>query len=88
MTSKMISGTFQIAQGEKMCRHRIENIAYKHYKRREDSENYFKTEELQETLEWKSVLGRTFKGGVVTIINPSRCRSGSLNANNRVTILR
>ena len=36
--------------------------------KKEDSENCFRTEKPQETLKWKSILGRKFKGGGVKII--------------------
>ena len=38
-------------------------------KKKENSENHFKTEEPQEMLEWKDILGRKFKGEVVNIIS-------------------
>ena len=40
----MISVTFKIAQGETMCSHELEDGAYKHHKRTQCSENYFKIE--------------------------------------------
>ena len=37
-------------------------------KRNEEDNNYYKTELPQDELEWKGVIGRKIKGGVVKII--------------------
>ena len=34
-----------------MCRHETEEASYEFYERKEESENYFKTEELKEILD-------------------------------------
>ena len=65
---EMISSAFQIAQSEIICRCKAEDEDYEYCKIKEDSENYFKTEDKQERLKWKNVLGRKFKGDVVKII--------------------
>ena len=41
----MISSTFKISNGETMHRNEAEEGAYEHRSIKEDSENYFKTEE-------------------------------------------
>ena len=66
---EMTSSTFKVAKGETMCRHEIEEGAYEFCERKDDSNNYFKIEEPHETLEWKNILSRKFKVGVVKIIN-------------------
>ena len=66
---EMMRSTFKIANGETMCRYETEEGAYEYYKRKEESENYFETEEPQEMLDWKSILVRKFKGRVVKIIS-------------------
>ena len=66
---EMMCSTFKTANDETMCRYETKEGAYKYFKRKEESENYFATEEPQEMLEWKSMVGRKFKGGVVKIIS-------------------
>ena len=60
---------FKITQGEKMRGCKAEDEAYEFYKRKEVREKYVKAEYPQETLEWKIILGRKFKGGVMKIIS-------------------
>ena len=45
----------------KQCSDLKQKMALTNFIEKEDNENYFKTEELQEKLEWKGILGRKTK---------------------------
>ena len=61
-------GAFKIANKYAMCRCEVEEGICEYYQINKESENYYKTEEPQEKLEWSETIGRKFKGGIVKII--------------------
>ena len=64
----MISSTFKIAGGEKICRYQAEDGTYECYGKSEDSEINLKTEEPDEKVEWIDTTWMKLKGRVVKII--------------------
>ena len=68
----MMHSTLKISNRDSICRCEEEEGSYEHYKRNEERENYFKTAEPHEMVEWENIQGRKFKGRVAKIISTLR----------------
>ena len=64
----MSDSTFKISYDGELCRYETEEGEYEFYKKHEDSENYFQIEIERNEIEWRSILGRRYKKGVMKVL--------------------